>query len=747
MDKVRWNIQVRGIVQGVGFRPFIHRIITDHGLKGWVRNSSSGAEIEIEGMEAEAKAFLRDLEEKKPALVLLEDIRVEKKEELKNYAEFSIISSDRKKERDTLISPDVCTCEDCVKELFDKKNRRYRYPFINCTNCGPRFTIIKDIPYDRDKTTMASFPMCPDCEKEYTDIENRRYHAEPTCCEDCGPELFYVDEEGNRIKGDPIEEARRDLLQHKIVAIKGLGGFHLACLIDEEETIRRLRKRKQRDEKPFALMCRDVEEAGRYACISKEEEKILTSPQRPIVLLRKKEKDSLKEVSENSYVGIMLPYTPVHFLLFEKEVSTLIMTSANLSDKPIIYRNEEALEELKGIADGFLLNNRDIHVRCDDSLVYVYEGKEYFVRRSRGYVPYPITIERNEKMILACGAEQKASFALSKASHVFLSQHIGDLKNMETLENYEGQIAHFEHMFDIRPSLLVHDLHPDYFSSVYAEERADKEKLPIFPVQHHHAHMVSCMADNSLHEKVIGIIWDGTGLGTDGTVWGGEFLVGDETGFERRGSLYPFPLPGGDKVTKEVWRMGIVFAEEDAKKHYPEEKTALVQMMIKNHLNAPLSSSMGRLFDGAASLIGIRQDVSYEGQAAVLLQAEAEKEEKREDRYSYEILKEGERYLFDYRPMMKEILKDDSSKAVKSQRFMNTLIDMAVSMCDNIQRDTGISRVVCSGGTFQNLYLLEGIERELKKKGFSVYHHHRVSCNDEGICLGQLMIGRYTGKE
>ncbi|MBQ1523865.1 MAG: carbamoyltransferase HypF, partial [Firmicutes bacterium] len=476
---IRANIKVRGIVQGVGFRPFIHRQVSGYGLKGWVRNTSDGAEIEVEGPEGLIDRFAEELWTKKPLLALIEDVRIDKTDDLRGYDRFEIAGSRDLGRRNTLISPDVAVCEDCLRELRDPSDRRYRYPYINCTNCGPRFTIIKDVPYDRAKTTMAEFPMCGTCEGEYTNIENRRYHAEPTCCPDCGPGLIYCRADGRPANGDPVKLAAEDLKAHRIVAVKGLGGYHLACLFDDDETPARLRERKRRDEKPFAVMCRDLDAARKICEVDETEERLLLSGARPIVLLKKKDRGSLMNVSENGRVGVMLPYTPVHHLLFGEGLESLIMTSANLSDLPIIYKDDEALRELADIADGFLMGEREIHTRCDDSLVYGFDGKAYPVRRSRGYVPYPLRLQGADNMILACGAEQKASFCISREGSVFPSQHIGDLKNLQTFDNYSRQIAHFENMFSVRPQKLVCDLHPDYLSTSYAEERSKNEGIPL----------------------------------------------------------------------------------------------------------------------------------------------------------------------------------------------------------------------------------------------------------------------------
>ena len=770
MEKIRAEIRVRGVVQGVGFRPFVHRLAGRYGLVGKVSNTSDGAFITAEGPPDVLALFTKALREEQPYLARIEHIETSFGEAKGEFRSFAIAGSRASEKRNTLISPDVAICPDCLREMRDPADRRYGYPFINCTNCGPRFTIIKDVPYDRAATVMEKFPMCAECRDEYISIENRRYHAEPVCCTACGPHLSYIDASGT-VPGDGlltkaaesfsdgkcIRLAAEALKDHRILAIKGLGGFHLACLFDDEETPARLRARKHRDEKPFAVMCKDTETARRYCEVSKAEQRLLESPARPIVLLKKKDPKSLTQISENAYIGVMLGYTPVHYLLFDEGLDSFVMTSANLSDLPVIYENEEALEKLSGIADAFLLNDRDIHTRCDDSLFYVADGEEYPVRRSRGYVPYPLNLGMLSETpcILACGAEQKASFSLSKDIHVFPSQHIGDLKNIETLEHYTQQIAHFEKMFSIAPEMIVCDLHPDYLSSEYAAERAEKEGLELLKVQHHFAHMASCMADNDLDGDVIGIIWDGTGLGTDGTVWGGEFLTGGYAGFARRGSLRPFRLPGGDRAVKEIWRVGASLLAECGKCQSADtasmtaERLALVRKMLASGINTPVTTSMGRLFDGACSILGIRQEVTYEGQGAVLLQTAAA--ENCDEIFPCSVVKDAEGcWRFDYAPMLEEMIRlraEGKETGILAAMFMNTLAAMAAEICERIREETGLGRAVLSGGCFQNMYLLEKVTERLREKGLEVFRHRRVSCNDEGICLGQTAAAAARRKQ
>ena len=744
MQRVR--LVVVGIVQGVGFRPYIHRLVTEYGLNGWIRNESYGVELELEGESDAIEAFVAHLKAQPPRLAVIEALRVEPCGALKNYQGFAIRSSEKHGENDTLISPDVGICEDCLRELRDPKDRRYRYPFLNCTNCGPRFTIIRDVPYDRPQTSMAAFPMCEPCEEEYRDIGNRRYHAQPNCCPSCGPQVYYLDRDGTPVAGDAIALAQQCLREQGIVAVKGLGGFHLACKIDREETLQKLRQRKHRDEKPFAIMCADVEAVRALCELSTEEEEQLTSYRRPIVLLRKKAGTSAL-LSENRDLGVMLPYTPLHYLLMEG-FDALVMTSANRSDCPVMYDNREALEHLHGIADGFLMHNRDIVTRCDDSLLRVFDNKPYFLRRSRGYAPQPLFLQTDCTGILACGAEQKASFALSKGRAFFLSQHIGDLKNAETLSHYEGQIARFQRLFGIQVTQLVCDLHPDYFSTGYALARSGREGLPLVQVQHHHAHMASCMADNSLEGPCIGVVWDGTGYGTDGTIWGGEFLVGDYRSFERLGSLRPIALAGGDRAVKEISRVGFALLLDAGcpeRSAVPEGKRNLLEKMITGGLNSPRASSMGRLFDGVYAILTGREHVTYEGQGAILLETMAER---CEDAYPVTLEASGDRLDWDFRPMVRELVRELDAgvqPARLAAKFMNTVVEMACAQCTQIRERTGLRQVVLSGGVFQNMYLLPRVIQRLEEAGFEVYHHSRVSANDEGISLGQTMIAAKGG--
>jgi len=739
-------VKICGIVQGVGFRPFIHRHAEKYGIKGYIKNTSSGVELELEGDEDAIESFIGSLPDEAPSLAFIESLDYLLSDTLAGYSNFEIRRSKTEAARNTLISPDISICPDCLRELGTPGDRRYRYPFINCTNCGPRFTIIKDVPYDRAKTSMGGFTMCPRCESEYTDIRDRRYHAQPDCCPDCGPQLFFLDAEGRETEGDALENARQLLKNGGIAAIKGLGGMHLACRTDNPEIARTLRRRKQRDEKPFAIMCRSIECARELCELSTDEERLLTGSRRPIVLLNKKS-GALSQLSENGYLGIMLPYTPLHYLLMGDDIDSLVMTSANLSDTPIMYRNDEAVEKLRGIADGFLLHNRDIVIRCDDSLCYALDGREYFLRRSRGYVPFPIRLDgMHDGAALGCGAEQKASFCLLKDSYAFSSQHIGDLKNLETLENYAQQIAHFENLFDIKPEIIASDLHPDYMSTLQAEKLSRERGIPLVRVQHHYAHMLSCMADNNLRGRTIGLVWDGTGLGTDGSIWGGECLCGDERGFERFGTIRKIRLPGGDRVTKELFRTAFSLLRDAGCSTEGIQNSAAIEMQLKSGINCPQASSMGRLFDGAAAILGIKTLAGYEGQGAVLLEAEAGKADTQE-RYTVEF---EESFVFDWRPMIREMCGDISSGVeppVCAAKFINTLIEVGARQAKAASEKYGTENVVLSGGTFQNMYIMRRLPERLRSMGLKAWTHKRVSCNDEGISLGQILHAQAVKKD
>ncbi len=747
----RAEIGITGIVQGIGFRPFIYNLAQKHSVRGWVLNNEKGVFIDAEGEDGNLDRFIQDIPNMAPPLSRIETFQVNYLEPA-GYRLFEIRKSEEVQEKFVLISPDLATCDLCLKELFSPQNFRYRYPFINCTLCGPRFTIIKDIPYDRHKTTMAPFTMCPVCQKEYEDPTDRRFHAQPNACPSCGPSLYLVDREGKEVSGDPIERTLAILGEGGIVAIKGLGGFHLACDAKNEEAVFSLRSRKFREDKPFAVMCRDMEEVRKHCEVTAEEESLLSSVERPIVILKKKKDSSIAHsiAPHQDTLGVMLPYSPLHHLLLLGPLKTLVMTSGNVSDEPIAYKNEEAFHRLAKIADYFLFHNRDIHMRCDDSVTRVFDGKPYILRRSRGYVPFPIKLSFPVERILACGGELKNTFCLTRDQYAFLSHHIGDLENMETLISFEEGIEHFKRLFYIEPKAIAYDLHPNYLSTKYALSISE---LPGVGVQHHHAHIVSCMAENGIEGEVIGVALDGTGFGTDGTIWGGEFLKVNYRDFDRLAHLKQVPMPGGTMAIKEPWRMAMVYLTEtfgeevtklrvDLMKRIDFQKWDILKRAIKKKINTPLTSSMGRLFDAVSSLLSIRDEVHYEGQAAIELEMMADTEV--QESYPFGIVQKGEGpWVIVLSETIRAIvgdLKENVPASKISGRFHQTVSRMIVETCEAIRDKEKINRIVLSGGVFQNIFLLTLVTKKLKKDGFEVFTHHLVPTNDGGISLGQAVI-------
>lgn len=736
------RVEVRGIVQGVGFRPFVYKVAQRLGLKGWVRNDERGVEIEVEGEEGALEAFLRALREQPPPLARIEELKVSELP-LFGYPSFEIRPSQPSEERATLISPDIATCEDCLRELFDPRDRRFRYPFINCTNCGPRFTIIRDIPYDRENTTMASFSMCPACFKEYHDPRDRRFHAQPNACPLCGPKVELLDGEGSKVETeDPILEAIRLLRDGKILAVKGLGGYHLACDPFNERAVSALRGRKYREDKPFALMCKDLETVKELCELPEGAEEILLGRERPIVILprRPEAKVAPSVAPGHRTLGVMLPYTPLHHLLFSDGIKCLVMTSGNVSDEPIAYRDQEALERLKGIADYFLVHNRPIHMRCDDSVLKVFRGTPLFLRRSRGYVPGPIRLKgARRRSVLGVGAELKNTFCLTRGDYAFLSHHIGDLENFETFKSFEEGIEHFKRLLEVEPELIIHDLHPDYLSTRYALE----QDLPRVGVQHHYAHALSCMAEHGLEGPVLGIVMDGTGFGLDGAVWGCEFLEADLRTFRRLGHLRYIPMPGGERAIKEPWRMAAIYLERATEgkvqwDRYLRRGWEAVREAVRKGFNSPPCSSMGRLFDAVASLLGIRDVVNYEGQAAIELEQVADP--KAQGTYPFAL----EGYVFDPDPMIRAILEDlqrGVTPPLIAGRFHRTVARMVLEVVRRAREEKGLHEVVLSGGCFQNALLLEGVVGLLEREGFRVYWPKQVPPNDGGLSLGQAYYG------
>ncbi|MGB6944176.1 MAG: carbamoyltransferase HypF, partial [Bryobacteraceae bacterium] len=650
------------------------------------------------------------------------------------------------------VSPDVSTCPDCLRDFRTPGNRRFGYPFTNCTNCGPRYTITKTIPYDRPLTTMACFPMCEQCLREYDDPSNRRFHAQPNACPDCGPSLTLSLETAEPI----LDHVRQLLRQGHILAIKGLGGFHLVCDPLNDAAVRQLRERKKRSDKPFALMVPDIAAAEKLCFISEAERAALTSIRRPIVILARRPDAPVSQALApgNNTLGVMLPYTPLHHLLFDESMQVLVMTSANLSEEPIVTGNREAVARLQSIADGFLFHNRDIHTRVDDSVARVFAGGERILRRSRGYAPHPVTLSFPVAEILACGAELKNTFCLTKQHHAFLSQHIGDLENYETLVFYRETLDRMQQLFRIAPAAVAYDLHPQYLSTKLALEMTD---LPQIGVQHHHAHIASCMAENGITDKVIGVAFDGTGFGTDGKIWGGEFLVADFHGFERRAHFRYIPLAGGDRAVREPWRLGLSYlldtfgAQLDSLDlpllgRIASKKIATVRSMIERRINTVETSACGRLFDAVASIVGVRDEVNFEAQAAIELEAGALRGV--ESSYPFEILS-GNPWQIDVRPMIENIVRDVLAAKPTgwiSAAFHNTVAAIIVEVCSRLRAADRINRVCLSGGTFQNVYLAERALRSLRAQGFEVFLHSKVPPNDGGISLGQAVIANASLK-
>jgi hydrogenase maturation protein HypF len=746
----RVRIRIEGIVQGVGFRPFVYALAGRFHLSGFVTNTSRGVLIEVEGAPTDLDAFVGRLQTDKPPLAHLTRL-TSRPLPLMGETEFAIKQSRVEADRLVLISPDVATCPDCLAELFDPHDRRFGYPFINCVNCGPRYTIIADVPYDRPMTTMARFTMCPDCRAEYDDPTNRRFHAQPNACPVCGPRVWLTDPAGKRIEADdPIATAAAWLAQGKIGAIKGLGGFHLAVDAADETAVTELRQRKGRYEKPLAIMARDLATAGQLGHFSDEEAAALASPQRPIVLIRRRGDAAVAPsvAPGNPHLGIMLPYTPLHHLLLRAGRPYLIMTSGNVSEEPIQIDNDEALKGIGHIADFFLMHDRDILLRSDDSVVFVEAGRTRQIRRSRGLVPTPIFLNRETEPILALGAELKNTICLTRRDHAFISQHIGDLDNAETLAFFELSIDHLARILQVKPKLAAHDLHPDYLSSVHARTGLD---LPRVAVQHHHAHAVSCLAEHDLDEPVIAFCLDGTGFGPDGTVWGGECLIAERHGYTRRGRLYHLHLPGGDKAVKQPWRVALAALQAAfgpngfdpdlpvVADHGPD--VPLITSMIDRGVNAPRTSSLGRLFDAVAALIDLRQEVSFEGQAAMELEMILDRSAVAGP-YPHDLIVEDELFVLDTRDLIRAVVEDLArgvTPAVISLRFHRTVIEGLARLGRWLRRETGLNKIVLSGGCLMNRYLMAYLPRRLEEDGFEVFTQALAPSNDGGISLGQAV--------
>jgi hydrogenase maturation protein HypF len=756
------KISVRGVVQGVGFRPFVYQLADKHHLNGWVCNTSEDVKIEVEGNRNTIEQFYTELTTQAPALATIEtaSITFHPRE---GYKKFEIRHSISEEDKYQLISPDIATCQACLDELLDPDDRRYRYPFTNCTNCGPRFTIIEDIPYDRPNTTMRSFNMCSQCNKEYQNPLDRRFHAQPNACPKCGPKLELLDNIGKRGKTkDAIVSACQLLKDGNILAIKGLGGFLLACDATNDEVVELLRQRKRRPFKPLAIMVNDLTEARRHCYISDDAEKLLTSVQSPIVLLRWKQDSTIcRSVSPNlKYLGVMLPYTPLHHILLKEIQVPLVMTSGNISEEPIAKDNDEAVRRLSSIADYFLVHNRGIYARYDDSVTMIERGDIQIIRRARGYAPYPIHLPFTMTQVLGCGAEEKNTFCLTRDNHAFISQHIGDMENMETMEHFENTIALYKHLFRIEPEIIAHDLHPEYLSTKYAVDLAQRDtNLDLIPVQHHHAHIVSCMVDNQIEGPVIGVAFDGTGYGSDGNIWGGEFLLADYRNFRRTGHLEYLPLPGGAAAIKKPYRIALSYLSKLLGKNILDSRLSflesidpaeieLVTQQAESGFNAPLTSSMGRLFDAVSALLGIRDSIDYEGQAAIELEMEAYEhlEAAGNQHYRFDITDTGRMFIVRLERLFSDILEDlycGTPKGTISARFHNTIARLILEMCQLIAQKSNLKSVALSGGVFQNRLLLRKAVPLLESDGFSVATHRQVPCNDGGISLGQAVAAHF----
>ncbi len=743
-------IRVEGIVQGVGFRPFVYRIALERKLSGLVFNDSHGVQIEIEGRAEALDDFLLALERDLPPLASISKLDVSEMLSTGDSG-FRIVESHAEQGRTAQISPDTHVCDDCRRELFAPRDRRYRYPFINCTNCGPRYTIVTDVPYDRPLTTMVDFPMCPACQAEYDDPRSRRFHAQPNACPDCGPQLSLLDAAGLQLEvADPVAEVVQRLKGGQIVAIKGLGGYHLAVDAGNDAAVLRLRQRKLRDEKPFALMSFDLERVRQYAQLCAAEERLLSSVERPIVLLPRRDEHPLSEqvAPRNRFFGVMLPYTPLHFLLLE-EFTALVMTSGNQSDEPISFENADARLRLQGIADCYLQHDRRIHIRTDDSIARLLDGEPVLYRRSRGYVPRGVKLPSEQPSVLAVGAELKNVICLSRDDRGYLSHHIGDLKNQAVVDSLRQAIAHFQALLGVTPQRIAHDLHPDYLSTHVAEELAGER--PLIAVQHHHAHLASCLVDNDRSGPALGVIFDGIGYGSDGHIWGGEFLHGDLHGFTRVGQLAYQALPGGDAATREPWRMALSYLrsafaelpELPALAEIPEADRRLLLQMIDKRINSPLTSSVGRLFDGVAALAGVRNRVSYEGQAALELEMLIDDSGAGEPGYDFSLSSADGRLQVDPAPMIRQLVADLAAGCAPSRisaRFHNGLAETIVTVCQRVTESLGLLPVALSGGVFQNRYLTERTAQLLRQAGFEVLLHRQVPPNDGGLALGQAAI-------
>jgi len=758
---VRYRFVINGIIQGVGFRPFLYRTAVSCRLTGYALNSSEGVIVEVQGAEEQIKGFEKIIKQENPPLAEITSIKKSKTGAADGEDSFQILPSEASESTGTvIIPPDISTCDKCFGEMTDESDRRYFYPFTNCTDCGPRYTIIKSLPYDRPATTMSEFKLCPECEREYLNPADRRFHAEPNACPVCGPSLsLYYTSKGKFIESESdnigiIKKVISLIESGKIVALKGLGGFHITCDADNEEAIRRLREGKNRPARPLAVMSKDIGTVCSYALINKEEEQLLCGARRPIVLLKKNNKSPLADgiADNNGDYGVMLPYTPLHFLLMQGDFRALVMTSANNSNEPIIKDNSEAIEKLSSSVDFILLHNRNILVRCDDSIAR-WDGDGYsFIRLSRGWAPHPLKMKSPEPDRLACGAELKNSFCLVKDDFAYISGHIGDLEQKDTFDAYQENIEHLTGLLKVNPELIMHDMHPDYQSTRFALEYPSAEKVA---VQHHHAHTLSCMAENGIDEDVISVALDGTGYGTDGTIWGGEVLIANRSEFQRYAHMMPLPLPGGDSAAKEPWRMTVSYIMHSLPDQYKEMlsalrecrsnsifnngyKTRAVAQMIEKGINSPMTSAAGRLFGAVSALLGIKETATFEGEAEMALEWISSKAGQRPE-YIYEISDDEKDIIYSHYLFVDVLLDYLNGFPVEviGWRFHNTLIELIIRKVYTAYREYKIKKVILTGGVFQNMIMLNGLRTRLRNTGLEPISHRLIPANDAGISTGQ----------
>lgn len=758
-------IVVKGIVQGVGFRPFIYKLALDNNLKGNVCNSQSGVYINIEGKKKDIDKFIYEIKNRFPKLASIEEITIEDRE-IKKYDSFKIIDSNYKNNDNinkiTLLSPDIAICEDCIKDINNiQDKRRYKYAFTNCTNCGPRFSIIKLLPYDRYNTSMEEFKMCDKCKEEYENPLNRRFHAQPTCCNECGPKLRLLDSNGNIVNCEnEIDHVKSLLKKGNILAIKGLGGFHLVCNATDEQAIQTLRNRKNRKTKPLALMMKNIDTVEKYCEVNNKEKEILMGNKKPILILNKKENSLPDNISfNNSTLGVMLPYTPLHYLLFDNELEVIVMTSGNFSGMPMIYKNNEAINSLNNIVDYYLIHNRDIHIPVDDSVVKVVLGEERVIRNGRGYSP--ISFKKDISNIFALGSNTKNTFSISTNEYIFMSQYIGDMNNLETIKYYKNNVKHLNNIYNIKPKVIVYDNHPNYWHKNYLDE-LEGEKIGVY---HHHAHIASCMFENNVEDKVIGLSFDGVGYGEDGHIWGSEFLICDYKEFKRVGHLKYMKMPSGDSATKEPWKMGlsliyecynmqnlnnenieaIIYTHmknnENKERIYKQYKNII--SMMKSNINTPLTSSMGRLFDGVSAILGFEGKITFEGEACIELENLAQKSINVDGYYDYNIEYIDDKFIVDHSRIIKGILEDlknNMDKSIIAMKFHNSVVEFSYEICKKLRDIYKINKVALSGGVFQNNILLIKLHNKLKNDNFDILTHKLIPCNDSGISIGQLNI-------